>query len=285
MLTRIPLWGFYEPISSFSHLISAIIFLVFGIRMIWKGRGNLTRSISLMLYIGCCFFLFSMSGVYHLLQKGTTANYVLQILDHAGIFLMISGSFTPFQMILLRGTKRWIPLTVIWILAICGVTFTSIFFDNMPEWLLLSFFIGMGWMSLFTLKYIWNTHRQTAKLIALGGVLYTIGAIFDFVRWPVIYRSIFEAHEMFHLFVTAGALVHFYAIYKISRIPISDTLTVIVKNFPDKVVAHFTSEKALFWAKDDHEIRLKIQEWINANFLKKLPPRKVRLRYFKEDQL
>ncbi len=285
MIERIPFLGFSEPISSLTHLISALIFLYFGSKMIWQGRGNAVRVISLLLYIGCAVFLFSMSGVYHLLEKGTTSNYVLQVLDHAGIYLMISGSFTPFQVVLLRGYKRWIPLTCIWLLGITGLTLTSIFFSTMPEWLLLSFFISMGWMSVFTVWFIRKVDFKSVKYLFIGGLLYTTGAIFDFARWPSLIHSVFEAHEIFHIFVTAGALVHFKAIYRLSTIPVSDQLDVYIRVLPNIYKAHFSTEHGQLEAQSDEGMRLKIKAWIETNYLKALTPKNVRLKYFKEDKL
>lgn len=285
MTDRIAFLGFSEPISSFTHLISALIFFIIGCKMIYQGRGNLARTTSLFVYIFCCVFLFSMSGVYHILEKGTTSNYVLQVLDYAGIYLMISGTFTPFQIILLRGYKRWLPLISIWILAITGLTLTSVFFESMPEYLHLIFFIGMGWLSLFTVWFIRSVDLTTVKFIFLGGLLYTFGAIVDFSRVPVLISGVLEAHEVFHVFVSLAALSHLYAINRISQRPISDDLTVIVKKTPKLLKAYFTSEKGYFRVSSDQEVRETISIWIQENYLPALKPRKVRIKYFKEDRL
>ena len=282
---KIPLLGFSEPLSSMSHLIAALFFLIAGLYVLYKGRGNLTRVFALLVYFGCNVFLFSMSGVYHLLEKGSDANYVLQILDHAGIFLMIAGSFTPFQIILLRGNKRWIPLFLIWTLAINGITFTSIFFDDMPEALKLSFYIGMGWMAVFTVWFIRKFDPKTVSLIILGGIFYTLGAIMDYLRWPVLLTQVLEAHEIFHILIVLGATTHLYAISRISHLPISDTLTVVIKKFPNRLIAYPRTENALLQAQSDDELRQVISQWIHNSFHEKLRPKRVRLRYFEEDHL
>ena len=285
MLNKVPFLGFAEPISSLTHLVSALIIFILGLRMLWLARGNAKRLTSLTIYVFCCVFLFSMSGVYHLLNKGTSANYVLQILDHAGIYLMISGTFTPFQIILLRGVKRWAPLITIWILAITGLTLTSVFFSSMPEWLLLSFFISMGWMSLFTVWFIRNIDKEVVKYIFIGGLLYTIGAIADFARAPNLIPRILEAHEIFHIFVSSAALVHFYSIFRISTLPISDKPVVILKTYPDKVKAYIKSENAYFEAKTEDEVKSKISDWIEDNYISQYIPKRVTIKYFKEEYL
>lgn len=285
MTTLTPFLGFSEPISSWSHLLAAVVFLVIGIKMIFKGRGNNTRMTSLILYVFSGVFLFAMSGVYHLLEKGTDANYVLQILDHAGIYLLIAGSFTPFQIILLRGYQRWIPLTLIWILAITGLTLTSIFFSDMPEWLILCFFLGMGWMSLFTVWFLRKISIETIKYIAIGGVFYTVGAVCDFLKWPILADSIFGPHEFFHICVVLGALSHFYGIYKIATRPISTELTLIIKKFPHKYFGKIHSEMAQFSGETDTCIKKQVKSWIKAEYHEEHIPRKLKIKYFKEEHI
>lgn len=285
MNSHIPFLGFYEPISSFTHLLSAITFLVFGLKIIFRTRGNSLKFTGICIYITCAIFLFSMSGVYHLLPKGTTSNYVLRILDHAGIYLMISGSFVPFQIILLRGVQRWVPLIIIWVLAITGVSLTSVFFDDMPSWLLLVFFISMGWMSVFTVWFIRKTDITSIKYLFAGGLFYTIGAIIDYAGHGAIPVKVFGPHEVFHIFVSLGAFTHLYAVNRISYFPISDKLVVMVKQTPERLKAYFTTENTVFYGTCEKELRQQIKSWIDKHYLDSLKPKVVKLKYFQEDFL
>lgn len=285
MEKTIPFLGFSEPLSSMSHLLAALFFLGVSFLIIFKGRGNHFRVFSLSLYFMCNVFLYSMSGVYHLLEKGTDANYVLRILDHAGIFLMIAGSFTPFQIILLRGLKRWIPLLAIWCISIVGVTLTSIFFDSIPEWVILTLYISMGWMSVFTVWFIRRFDMTTVWLITLGGVFYTLGALLDHFKWPVIIDGVFGAHELFHILIVIASLIHLYAIYRISHLPISDVLTVIIKKYPNRYVATFATEKGMLESETEEGIKAKVKEWVHEHFPQKMQPHSIRIQYFEEDYL
>ena len=285
MISRYDFIGFSEPLASWSHFAGAIIFLCWGAKTLIKGRGNFLRVSSLGIYIFSGFFLFCMSGVYHLLDKGTSANYVLQILDYAGIYLLIAGTFTPMQIILLRKYKRWIPLLAIWILAITGLTLTSIFFDDMPEWLILIFFLCMGWMSLFTVWFIRRISPITVKKIALGGILYTAGAIFDFLKWPTIIEGVFEAHEIFHLFVLAAALVHFHAIFSLAATPISARLTLIIRRFPTAYKAFFTTEKSYFEGEIEDKVQAQAVQWVKDQYPKSLRPTSIRVKHHNEDSI
>ena len=98
-----PIPGFAEPVSSLTHLLGAAVFAVLGIFMIRKGCGHAGRAVALAVFVVSVVFMFSMSGVYHLLTPGTTGRAVLQRLDHAGIFLLIAGSFTAAHAILVCG--------------------------------------------------------------------------------------------------------------------------------------------------------------------------------------
>jgi channel protein (hemolysin III family) len=276
--------GFSEPVSSLLHLLTAFFFLVMGSAMIYRSRGNPLRVLSLISFVLCGVFLFSMSGVYHLLEKGSDSNYVLRILDHAGIYLMIAGTFTPFQIILLRNTKRWLLLFLIWALAITGLTLTSIFFDSMPESMLLSFFISMGWMSLFTVWFIRKINPFTVKLIFTGGLFYTLGAIVDFIRWPNPIEGVVHAHEIFHLLITIASLIHFYAIFKISTLPISKNLVCYVIEGPHSFSAYFKSEKPRFEGLSLEDIQKQASSWVQKHYPNALAPTTIKYKLFYEEQ-
>ncbi len=284
-MDKLAFLGFSEPFSSFTHLLSSFMFLIFGVYLIWKGRGNPLRTFGNIVYIFCGVFLFAMSGVYHLLEKGTSANYVLQILDHAGIYLMICGTLTPFQIILLRGWKRWFPILVIWSLGITGLTLSAVFFDSMPEWFQLSVFISLGWISIFSVNFFRKIDMITVKRIALGGVLYTIGAVFDFTKWPVIYNQVIDAHDVFHIFVSLAAAIHFYAILKVCDKPISTIVVVKVKQRPDQLFAFIKNENANFYAVTREDLDFKLKAWIQSRYYKNYIPDTIKLKFAKEDFL
>ena len=104
-MQSIPFIGFSDPISSWSHLLAAPVAFLGGYFLFKRGRGNKVRLFALGLYTFSLIFLFSMSGVYHLLDRGGAARSVLQRLDYAGIWILIAGTFTPIHTILFR--KAW----------------------------------------------------------------------------------------------------------------------------------------------------------------------------------
>jgi channel protein (hemolysin III family) len=101
-MNPIPFLGFTDPVSSWSHLLAAVAFFIGAFLLCHRGRGNAARVTSLIVFSLSLVFLFSMSGVFHLLERGGTARAVLQRLDHAGIWVLIAGTFTPIHTILFR---------------------------------------------------------------------------------------------------------------------------------------------------------------------------------------
>ena len=132
--------GFHEPFSVFSHLLGAVLFVFLGFKLLQRGRGNGARITFLSIYAASCVLLLSMSTVYHMMVRGGAAHAVMGRLDHGAIFVLIAGTFTPTLGILFRGWLRWGQLILIWAAAITGITLKSIFYDDVAEWLGLSFF-------------------------------------------------------------------------------------------------------------------------------------------------
>ena len=205
--TSIP--GFSDPFSSLSHLIAAFVFLVFGIKLIYLAAGHRAWVFAVSIYVFSVVFLLSMSGVFHLLEHESLGRAVLQRLDHAGIFGLIAGTFTPVHVILFKGFWRWGILLLIWSLAITGITLKSIFFNEMAEWLGLVFYLGLGWLGILS-AYL--THRlhgfQVIKPLIYGALAYTLGASLEFLRLPIVIPGVIGPHELFHLAVLAGIAWH-----------------------------------------------------------------------------
>ena len=207
--------GFADPFSSIIHLLGAVVFFVLTFFLVARGRGSAGRMISLAIFAFSAVFLLSMSGVYHLLTVGGAGRSVLQRLDHAGIFFLIAGSFTPVHAILFTGWLRWGFLSLIWTLAISGITLKVIFFDSIPEWLGLSFYLGLGWFGL--LSGILLSRRfgfSFIKPLLYSGLSYSLGGIGEFLRFPVPIPGVIGPHELFHIAVIAGIGFHWYFVYR-----------------------------------------------------------------------
>jgi channel protein (hemolysin III family) len=207
--------GFHEPFSAISHLAGAVVFLILGLQLLRRGRGERTRLIYLGVYVFSCVFLLSMSGVYHMMVQPGTARRVMERLDHGAIFVLIAGTFTPAHGILFKGWQRWLPLVLIWGLAVTGITLKIIFFDDLPEWLGLSFYIMLGWLGTFAGVLL--SQRYGIAFVApllLGGIAYTVGGLLDHFHWPVLVSGVIHPHDVFHVAVLIGVYCHWLFVWQ-----------------------------------------------------------------------
>ena len=208
-MNAIAIPGFSDPFSSISHLAGAFIFLIFGIKLLYLARGSGGIMIAVSVFVFSVVFLLSMSGVFHLLEHESLGRAVLQRLDHAGIFGLIAGTFTPVHCVLFKGVWRWGILALIWTLAITGITLKSIFFNELAEWLGLVFYLGLGWLGILSAYLTHRLHGFTMiKPLIYGAIAYTVGASLEFLRLPIVISGVIGPHELFHLAVLAGIAWH-----------------------------------------------------------------------------
>lgn len=209
--------GFSDPVSSLTHLAAAVVFAILGAFLIARGRGEARRVISLVVFAFSCVLLLSLSGVYHLLSPGTAGRSVLLRLDHAAIFVLIAGSFTPVHVILLRERWQRYLLVGIWGAAIAGLTLKTVYFDTTPLWLGLLMYLGLGWLGLISTVALARRFGVRFVLpLVWGALAYTIGALAEFLGWPVLVAGVIGPHEVFHLAVLAGISFHWAFIWGIA---------------------------------------------------------------------
>ncbi|MEX2142234.1 MAG: hemolysin III family protein [Pirellulales bacterium] len=212
--------GFYEPFSVLSHLAGAVLFLVLGARLLKRGRGDSLRRTVLGIYVGSSVFLFVMSGVYHMMVADSPARGVMARLDHSAIFALIAGTFTPVHGILFQGWSRWAPLTLIWAVAIAGITLKNVYFDSFAEWLGISLYLLLGWLGALSGASVALRYGFAfVKPLLWGGIAYSAGAVLEFMRWPYIIPGVVHPHELFHLAVLIGALFHWSFVWRIAVLP------------------------------------------------------------------
>jgi hemolysin III len=213
--------GFADPFSSLSHLLGAALFAVFSVLLLRRGRGDTLRMASLAIFSFGTVFLLSSSGIMHLLGRDGTAHSVMRRIDHAAIFALIACSFTPIHVILFRGRQRWIVLTVVWIIAITGIWFKTMYFELIPPTVGTAIYIGMGWIGLVSwLAVVKRYGFQFASPIMWGGFAYTIGGVLDSLHWPVLVSGIIQWHEVFHMAVLIGLGCHWAFIFSVADRPL-----------------------------------------------------------------
>tara|TARA_B100001248_G_scaffold262708_1_gene261273 strand:+ start:3384 stop:4166 length:783 start_codon:yes stop_codon:yes gene_type:complete len=254
--------------------------------MLQRARGNRLRSVALLVFSFSTIFLFFMSATYHSLPKGTEMRHMLRVLDHIAIYMMIAGSLTHLHIILFRGLLRWLPLMIVWAFAAGGFVISAYFLRELPESMTFSFFMVMGLLSLFT---IFKIHHELGGVytrdMVVGGICYAIGAIFDFLRWPLIIHGFVAAHEVFHIMVLLGTFFHWRLAFRISHIPVSEELEVLVEKRSGMLHACFRNEKGEFHSKDLPSLKRQVKDWVAKHCPAKLRPRKVRFFYLREENL
>ena len=154
--------------------------------------------------------LYLSSGVYHVFTESPRAMQVMQRVDHSMIYVLIAGTFTPFGLLVLDGGWRWTSLVVMWSGALLGVVLTITAFDRYQK-LVAALYIVLGWAGLMLLPPLVDRPALLA-MVVVGGSLYTVGAVFFALRWPVLSPRWFGYHEVWHaLGIAAGAVLYLAA--------------------------------------------------------------------------
>ncbi len=281
-----PFLGFSDPVSSWSHLLAVPASAIGAGFLYARGRGNTARVTALMIYSVALVFLFSMSGVFHLLDHDGAARGVLQRLDHAGIWVLIAGTFTPIHVILFRKHWRWAILLAVWIMAITALVLEVVFFNSFPEPLAFGLFLALGWVGAISgLLFRKKFRDPSIYLFAAGGLFYSIGAIFDFARWPVLVTGVFGPHETFHIFVVLGAAAHWAFIYYWCNHPVRNSIVFDVVIHPDqRVTARAINENLEFGAPSVEEMKKLVREKVASKYHSTIKPT-ISLRYRHEETL
>ncbi|TFG35495.1 MAG: hemolysin III family protein [Parcubacteria group bacterium] len=207
-----------DPVSGYSHLIGAILVFI-GTIALAQRAGNGRQMFASLVFGISAVLLYGISSWYHLFGASAEKIGLLRKLDHACIYILIAGSFTPFCLLLMDGFWRIALFVIIWILAVIGTA--AIFFQSFwrffPRWAYTGLYLLMGWIGA-TLVYPIRENHPVVVLLLLGGIFYTIGATIYMRKKPNISKTV-GFHELFHFFVLAGTLTHFYCIYRYIVLP------------------------------------------------------------------
>jgi len=186
--------GFVGALVGLPFLVDAALRHGGGVALI----GGLVFSVTAALLYLC-------STIYHALPPGK-AKEVCEVIDHAAIFLLIAGTYTPFTLSVLRGTEGWTLLGLVWTIALAGVILKSIHGVRHPK-LSLSLYVGMGWLIVIVgRQLVTNLPLPGLLWLAGGGIAYTVGVVF------YVKKNWAFSHFVWHLFVLTGTVCHYFAI-------------------------------------------------------------------------
>jgi hemolysin III len=198
--------GFYEPFAAISHLVGTGLFVVLSFVVLRRGRSDRTRMVYLTVYAASCVFQFSMSGLYHMMVRGTASHRVLGQLDHAAVFLLIAGIFTPIYGLLYRGWLRRLALLAVWAAATCGILFTTVVANDAGEGLRLAIYQALGWSGIAAMIDLWRRYGFAFIWPMLAGsAMISLAAWSQEVGWPTLVPGVIHAHETFHIILLIGS--------------------------------------------------------------------------------
>ena len=189
-----------------------------GIVLLVVADGFVAKVAAAIFFAGS-LLLFGTSAIYHRFNWGPKAKLALKRFDHANIFLLIAGSYTPVTLLALPQEKGLLLIVAIWIVALLGIGF-RVFWIGAPRWLYVVIYIAMGWAAVVYLPELLEANFAMMLLILIGGLLYTLGAVFYAMKRPNPFPGHFGFHEIFHTFTALAFMCHWSAVLLISLSPI-----------------------------------------------------------------
>lgn len=197
-----------EWINSLTHYFGVILALIGTGALLVKTleSDNTGYLIGSMLFCFSLVLLYSMSGTYHILYTGNLKK-IFKILDHSAIYILISGSYTPYLLGFFDGKVKWILFSIQWGMTLVGIIF-KIFFTGRFRIISTLIYLFMGWMIIFVFDDLKNLISPLSlKFLIAGGISYSIGTIFYGMK------KIKFMHGVWHLFVLAGSIFNYLSVY------------------------------------------------------------------------
>ena len=197
-----------EKLNVITHAVGLILSIVALVFLIIHAsyNGTARHIISFTIFGASLILLYSASTLYHYSQKPNLRRK-LNILDHASIYVLIAGTYTPFTLVTLKGWVGWTIFGITWGIALIGIFF-KLFYTGRYDKISTIAYVAMGWIIIFAIKpLIENLPLNGLYWLMVGGIFYTIGAILYSIK-KMKYN-----HAIFHVFVLLGSFSHFMAIY------------------------------------------------------------------------
>ena len=208
MLTR----TMKEPANTWTHFIP---FLASGAGLLFlslNAKNDLSKLTVMLVYAFSVTLLYGASSLYHWRRTTAERELMLRKIDHMTIYVLIAGSYTPVLYYGLSGAWRWSMLGTVWGLAALGMIL-KIWFVGAPRWVTTAFYLALGWIAVIPFYQLVHTLPLGALiLMVLGGLAYTFGAVIYGTKAFSLPKLHLGFHEIFHLFVALGSLIHFFMI-------------------------------------------------------------------------
>jgi hemolysin III len=202
-----------ELFNFYSHLAGMIAAVIGTVYLAMVASRSASGLVTALIYGVSVVFLFSASALYHAFKKKDDELSFWRRMDRLAIFFMIAGTFTPICYFYLDGAYKWSMIAFQW--SLVGVGFISqIFFPRAPRKLYAIIYLFMGWSALFTIKQmlVKMSVSQTVLLFT-GAAAFTLGGIIYAIKKPKMLPGVFSFHELFHIMVLIGGVLHYAMIY------------------------------------------------------------------------
>lgn len=196
-----------EIVNSITHGVGTLLSIAALVILVVYAsiKGNAWHVVSFSIFGASLVILYLSSTLYHSFTKEKLKNLFVR-LDHAAIFLLIAGTYTPFVLTTIRGALGWSMFGIIWALAIAGIVIRSIYLTRFRK-LMVGIYLAMGWMFLMAIvPMVRNLPASSTLFLFLGAGCYSVGVIF--YAW----RKLKYGHGIWHLFVLAGSIMHFFSV-------------------------------------------------------------------------
>ena len=219
-IARNRILAFRRPLArGWIHLVSTPVVAVLG-TLLFAFTDSAKGVFAVSVFTGSSIVLFGMSALYHIIKWEPRAKAVLRRVDHANIFLLIAGTYTPLALLALQPAKGWLLFGLVWCVALVGLVFNVIWISA-PRWLYVALYLGTGWIAVMYLGDLLVASVAMMVLIAVGGLVYTLGAVGYALKHPNPWPRSFGFHEFFHAATAVAWLCHWTAILLIVLDPVS----------------------------------------------------------------
>ncbi len=202
-------------LRGYLHAFAAVFAIVGTVILLILTIDDVPKQVSLLIYGVSSILLFGWSAFYHIGNWSVPRTVFMRRIDHANIFVLIAGTYTPIVFNVMTGAWRIGILILIWVLAIIGVA-TAAPAVHLPRWITAMLYVVMGWVVVAALPQIITlVGVRGVLLLLLAGILYTLGAIAYALRKPTLWSRVFSFHEVFHLatIFANGAFFTFMVMY------------------------------------------------------------------------
>jgi hemolysin III len=206
-----PVAGQRPRLRGLSHAIAFVFVLPLGAALAFDVH-TLRGRISALVFAASVATMFGASGLYHRVTWSSARRRWLRRVDHAGIYALIAGTYTPFGLLVLRGEWRLVVLAIVWTGAGAAVVLKVVWVDA-PKWLSATIGIALGWVGVIVFpQLVARIGAGGSILVVVGGLAYTFGALVYALRRPNPFPATFGYHELFHAFVIAAVACHYAAV-------------------------------------------------------------------------